>query len=48
MISFGFKVIFCIEKQFSGVLTWSHFSMDKCNILIVDEMDMTPLQVRYS
>ena len=43
MISFGFKVIFCIEKQFPRVLSWSHYS-----IWIVDEMDMTPLQVRYS
>ena len=41
-------VIFCIEKQFPGVLTWSHYSMVKCNIWIVDEMDMTPLQVGYS
>ena len=48
MISFGFKVIFCIEKQFPGVLTCSHYSMDKCDIWIVDEIDMTPLQVRYS
>ena len=48
MISFGFKVIFCFEKQFPVVLTWSHYSMDKCNLWIADEMDMTPLQVRYS
>ena len=45
MISFGFKVIFCIEKQFHMVLTWSDYSMDKCDIQIADEMDMTPLQV---
>ena len=45
MISFGH---FCIEIHFPGVLTWSHYSMDKCNIWIVDEMDMTPHQARYS
>ena len=39
---------FSIEKQFHGVLTWSENSMDKCNIWIPDEMDMTPFQVRYS
>ena len=47
MISFGIKVIFCIEKQFHWVLTWSDYSMDKCTIWIADETDMTPLQVRY-
>ena len=47
MISLGFKVIFCIEEQFPGVVTWSHYSMDRCKIWIMDEMDMTPLQVRY-
>ena len=45
MISFGH---FCIERHFPVVLTWSHYSMDKYNIWIVDEMDMIPLQFRYS
>ena len=48
MVSFGFKVNFCIEKPIHGVLTWSHYRMDECNIWIADEIDMTPLQVRYS
>ena len=47
MISFGFEVTFYIEKQFHGVHTWSDYSMDKYDIWIADEMDMTPLQVRY-
>ena len=48
MISFGSKGIFRIEKQFHLVLTSSDYSIDKCNIWIADEIDMTPLQVRYS
>ena len=32
MISFGFKVTFCIEKQFQGDLSWSDCSTDKCSI----------------
>ena len=39
------KSFFCIEKQISGVLTWSQYLMDKCNMWIVDEMDMTSIQV---
>ena len=42
------KKSFLHWKQFPGILTWSHYSKDKYDIWIVDEMDMTPLQVRYS
>ena len=44
-ISCGFKVEFCLTKQFHGVFAWSDYSADKCTIRITDEMDMTPLQV---
>ena len=43
-ISCGFKVEFCLTKQFHGVFAWSDYSADKCTIRITDEMDMTPLQ----
>ena len=39
---------FALKNQFHGVLTWSHYWMDKYDIWVADEMDMTPLQVRYS
>ena len=44
----SFLGFFALKNQFHGVLTWSHYWMDKYDIWVADEMDMTPLQVRYS
>ena len=43
-ISCGFKVEFCVENKFHGILAWSDYSADKC-IRIATEKDMTPFQV---
>ena len=44
-ISCGFKVEFCAEKWFHGVLAWSDYPVDKCITWIAAKMDMTPFQV---
>ena len=48
MTSFGFKVIFALKNNSIVFFIWLHYSMDKCDIWIADEMDMTSLQVRHS
>ena len=37
------KSFFAFKNDLMGFLVWSHYSMDKCNIWIADEIDMTPL-----
>ena len=45
LISSVFKVEFCAENNSMQVFAWSDYLADKCNIQIMHEMDMTPLQV---
>ena len=42
---YAFKVRFCIEKWFHGLLAWSDYSTEKCKIWIGDEMDVIWPQV---